>query len=239
MPVVDLQRARRRTRPRRLAHAALRGDRRGVAFMLSYATQTAVAFVLARRVYPIRYEPAGWPASWRRASLAAVAGVWMLPEMPPVAGLLLRAAVTVAVFAAGSGGHRLPARDRAGVCRGDDWPVPPAAARGAVMVRDTAAATKRSASACSWPRPSSISARSGPDSAATTTSSWRVSSTSTGLRIRSSTSRSDSSTTTGRSRSCHTRSTGRSGAPGPSDSISRTWCSTRRAPCSCSCSDGG
>ena len=120
-----------------------------VAFMLSYATQTAVAFVLARRVYPIRYETGRLARVLAAGVVAAVAGVWVLPEMPPIAGLLLRAAVTVAVFAGGSGGDRIPARDRARVCRGDDRPVPPAA-RGRRAGRqwsgDTAAATRRSAS---------------------------------------------------------------------------------------------
>ena len=72
-----------------------------VAFMLSYATQTVVAFVLARRVYPIRYETGRLARVLASGVLAAVAGVWLVPEMPPVAGVLLRAAVTVAVFAAG------------------------------------------------------------------------------------------------------------------------------------------
>ena len=72
-----------------------------VAFMLSYATQAAVAFVLARRVYPIGYEVGRLSRVVVAGAVAAMAGVWLIPPVPPAAGLLLRAGVTVAAFAGG------------------------------------------------------------------------------------------------------------------------------------------
>ena len=71
-----------------------------VAFMLAYATQATVAFVLAQRVYPMRYET-GRLARLAAAGVAATfVGLRAVPALPPVAGLVVRSAVTAAVFLA-------------------------------------------------------------------------------------------------------------------------------------------
>ena len=69
-----------------------------LAFMLSFATQTSVAFVLARRVYPIPYESGRLARVVTAATVAAVAGLWLVPAFAPIVGLFLRAAVVVAVY---------------------------------------------------------------------------------------------------------------------------------------------
>jgi O-antigen/teichoic acid export membrane protein len=71
-----------------------------VAFMLSYATQATVAYVLARRLYPIPYETGRIARVVAGGALAALAGTWAVPEIPPLAGLVLRALVASGVFAA-------------------------------------------------------------------------------------------------------------------------------------------
>jgi O-antigen/teichoic acid export membrane protein len=69
-----------------------------IALLLAYVTQTGVAYVFARRVYPIQYE-------WLRLGRIVAAGVvaafvaQALPEMPALAGLMARGSATVAVFA--------------------------------------------------------------------------------------------------------------------------------------------
>jgi len=68
------------------------------AFLISYAVLAVVAFVLAQQVYPMRYE-AGRMARIVASGLAAVAvAVWVVPPMPALAGLVVRAAVTTGVY---------------------------------------------------------------------------------------------------------------------------------------------
>lgn len=68
-----------------------------IALLLAYVTQTGVAYLFARRLYPIRYE---W---WRLARvvaggvLAALAAL-ALPEMPPLVGLISRGLAAVGMF---------------------------------------------------------------------------------------------------------------------------------------------
>lgn len=68
-----------------------------VALLLACATQTGVAYLFARRLYPIPYE-------WFRLAkvigaglLATLAALW-LPEMPSLVGLGARGATALAVF---------------------------------------------------------------------------------------------------------------------------------------------
>jgi O-antigen/teichoic acid export membrane protein len=69
-----------------------------IAFLLSTATQTGVAFLFARRFYPIPYETGRLARVIAAGALAAAAGLWAVPEWPPVAGVLARAIVTGGVF---------------------------------------------------------------------------------------------------------------------------------------------
>ena len=68
-----------------------------VALAIAYATQTTIAFVLARRFYPIPYE---WGRLLRVGAAAVIAAVAAraLPDMPPLAGLLARGALTTGLF---------------------------------------------------------------------------------------------------------------------------------------------
>jgi O-antigen/teichoic acid export membrane protein len=68
-----------------------------IALLLACATQTSVAYLFARRLYPIPYE-------WFRLAkvigaglLAALAALW-LPEMPSLVGLGARGATALGVF---------------------------------------------------------------------------------------------------------------------------------------------
>jgi O-antigen/teichoic acid export membrane protein len=68
--------------------------------LVSYATQASLAFVLAQRVYPVRYE-AGRLARLVLAGVAAsAAALWLVPPMAPLAGFLARGTVTVVVYLA-------------------------------------------------------------------------------------------------------------------------------------------
>ena len=69
-----------------------------VAFALSGVTQASVAFTFARRFYPIRYEIGRLIRVVAAGALAAVAGVWLVPGLPPVAGLVARGLVTTSAF---------------------------------------------------------------------------------------------------------------------------------------------
>lgn len=71
-----------------------------IAFVASSLTQTSVAFALSMRVYPVRYEVGRLARVVMAGFLAAAAGLWAAPELPPAAALFLRAAVTSAAFAA-------------------------------------------------------------------------------------------------------------------------------------------
>jgi hypothetical protein len=70
-----------------------------IAFLLAYATQAAVAFVLAQRLYPMSYE-AGRLLRVAVAAVLAVLAARAIPPLSPLAGFLARGAVTVAVYAA-------------------------------------------------------------------------------------------------------------------------------------------
>ncbi|MEO8480729.1 MAG: lipopolysaccharide biosynthesis protein [Acidobacteriota bacterium] len=68
-----------------------------VTVLLSYATQAIVAFVLAQRVYHVRYEHSRLARVIAAGVLASIAGL-VLPSMPPLAGLAARGLTTVVVF---------------------------------------------------------------------------------------------------------------------------------------------
>jgi len=70
-----------------------------IAFLLSYLTQTVVAFFLARRFYTIEYEHGRIARIVAAAIVAAACALWLVPPMPPLAGFLTRGSVTVAAFA--------------------------------------------------------------------------------------------------------------------------------------------
>ena len=70
-----------------------------VAFALSGLTQAAVAYSFARRFYPIPYESARLIRVVLSGAVAALAGVWLVPAMPPLAGLVVRGLVVVGAFA--------------------------------------------------------------------------------------------------------------------------------------------
>lgn len=68
-----------------------------IAFLLSYVTLAIVAGFFARWHYPMTYETRRIALVAASATIAAAAG-WSLPELPPVAGVLVRGLTTVAVF---------------------------------------------------------------------------------------------------------------------------------------------
>ena len=69
------------------------------AFLLSYLTQAAVAFVLAQRFYPVSYEVGRLARVMAAGILATSAGLWAVPPMRPILSLFARGVVTVAVYA--------------------------------------------------------------------------------------------------------------------------------------------
>ncbi len=69
-----------------------------IAFMLSYATQTGVAFVLAQRCYPMSYETGRLARLVLAGVAAGVAGVWAVPDLPPLAAVFARGLVVVGVY---------------------------------------------------------------------------------------------------------------------------------------------
>ena len=69
-----------------------------IAFLLSTLTQTSVSYFFARRFYPIPYEWGRLARVVAAAVVAALAGLWLVPAIPPLAGLALRALTTVTVF---------------------------------------------------------------------------------------------------------------------------------------------
>jgi O-antigen/teichoic acid export membrane protein len=71
-----------------------------VAYLLAFAVQAVVAFLLARRVYPIPYESSRLIRLVAAATIAALVALWAIPAMPPLAGLFVRGATTVAVYGA-------------------------------------------------------------------------------------------------------------------------------------------
>jgi len=68
-----------------------------LAFALSYVTLAVVAGYFAQRHYPMTYER-GRISRALLAGIAAGAAGWLLPAMPPVAGVLVRGATTVLAF---------------------------------------------------------------------------------------------------------------------------------------------
>ncbi|MCR4375816.1 MAG: polysaccharide biosynthesis C-terminal domain-containing protein, partial [Acidobacteria bacterium] len=68
-----------------------------IAFLLSYVTLAATAAAFAGRHYPMRYETGRITRLLVAGTLASLAGIW-LPAMHPLAGLLTRGLVVVAVF---------------------------------------------------------------------------------------------------------------------------------------------
>jgi O-antigen/teichoic acid export membrane protein len=70
-----------------------------LAFLASALTQTATAFYFARRAYPIPYETGRLLRVLAAGVAASVAGLWLVPDVGPVAGLILRPLVALAVFA--------------------------------------------------------------------------------------------------------------------------------------------
>ena len=70
-----------------------------VSFLASAATQALVAFVFARRAYPISYEPARLARVVIAAAIAGTAAGWIWPSLAPLAGLVLRPVAAVVVFA--------------------------------------------------------------------------------------------------------------------------------------------
>jgi O-antigen/teichoic acid export membrane protein len=68
-----------------------------VALLFAYTTQAGLAYMFARRLYPIRYEH-GRIARVVMAGVAAALVARWLPEMPPVVGLFVRGLTTVGVY---------------------------------------------------------------------------------------------------------------------------------------------
>ncbi len=68
------------------------------AFLASTATQTTVAFIFSRRFYPVTYEAGRLARVIAAGTLAALAGLHLVPELRPLAGLAARTAVTTGVF---------------------------------------------------------------------------------------------------------------------------------------------
>jgi O-antigen/teichoic acid export membrane protein len=66
--------------------------------LLSYLTQAAVAFSFAQRFYPITYETSRVIRLVVAGALAAFAGLWLLPAMPPIVGVLARGSTVVVLY---------------------------------------------------------------------------------------------------------------------------------------------
>ena len=71
-----------------------------IAFLASAVTQTSVAFVLSRSVYPVAYEIGRIARVLTAGVLAALAGLWLVPDWPALAALIARTMVVLATFAA-------------------------------------------------------------------------------------------------------------------------------------------
>jgi O-antigen/teichoic acid export membrane protein len=70
----------------------------GLTVLLAYSTQFAVAFVLAQRLYHVRYEYSRLARLIGAGVLATVGAVWLVPAGAPLIGLLLRGSTTVAIY---------------------------------------------------------------------------------------------------------------------------------------------
>ncbi len=71
-----------------------------IAFCLSFATQATAAFLFAQRVYPMQYETGRILRVIAAAGLATVLARTLIPDVPPLLGLLTRGTLTIVVFAA-------------------------------------------------------------------------------------------------------------------------------------------
>lgn len=71
-----------------------------IAFLASSVTQTAVAFMLSRSVYPVAYEIGRIARVLAAGVLAALAGLWLVPDWPALPALTVRTMVVLATFAA-------------------------------------------------------------------------------------------------------------------------------------------
>lgn len=69
-------------------------------FLLAYAAQAIVAFVLAQRFYPVAYETGRLLRILVSGVVATLVALWLVPAMPPLAGLLVRGITTTGVFVA-------------------------------------------------------------------------------------------------------------------------------------------
>ena len=69
-----------------------------IAFLLPYLTQAGVAFALAQRFYPVSYEIGRLARVLVSGVVATAVALWVVPAMPPLAGLLTRGFTTVAVY---------------------------------------------------------------------------------------------------------------------------------------------
>jgi O-antigen/teichoic acid export membrane protein len=66
--------------------------------LVSYLTQLVVAFVFAQRQYPIEYEVGRLIRLVVAGVAAALAALWLVPALPPVAGLIARGVTCIAVY---------------------------------------------------------------------------------------------------------------------------------------------
>lgn len=71
-----------------------------IAFLASSVTQTAVAFVLSRKVYPVSYEVGRIARVLAAGVMAALAGLWLVPDWRPLFALPLRSLIVVSAFVA-------------------------------------------------------------------------------------------------------------------------------------------
>jgi len=69
-----------------------------VAFLLASATQTGVASLFAQRFYRIDYEYGRIARIVVAGAVAAFVALWVIPPLPPVAGLIARGTATVGVY---------------------------------------------------------------------------------------------------------------------------------------------
>jgi O-antigen/teichoic acid export membrane protein len=69
-----------------------------VTVLVSYLTQLLVAFAFSQRMYPVRYETGRIVRLVVAGAAAALVALKLVPDMPPLAGLFVRGATSVAVY---------------------------------------------------------------------------------------------------------------------------------------------
>jgi O-antigen/teichoic acid export membrane protein len=69
-----------------------------VAFFLAYLTQASIAFALAQRVYPMRYETGRIIRILVSGAVATATGLWAFPEMPALLSFLVRGTTAATVY---------------------------------------------------------------------------------------------------------------------------------------------